>query len=537
MKRNSVVARSPVERAPDSPRRCAALPRIVLRLMVCLAAAVLMLHSQQPAARDLAVTVGKSLLIDSPQTIERVSMATAEHAEAVVVNPREIVVNGKAAGETSLIVWQQGGGRLIFDLHVRPSDNRLEAIQRQIDREAGENAVTVSMEDQNIFLRGTVENLTLAERAMEIAKAFGKPVNLLHVKVPGAEPQILLRVRFANLDRSMSHELGANFFTLNKNLVSQISTQQFSPIRPDEITDAKASFRITDLLNLMVFKPELNIGATIRALESKRILQVLAEPNLLTTNGKAASFLAGGEFPYPTLGGLGTVVIQFREFGVRITFLPNMTPRGTLRMQVTPEVSSLDFANGLVFQGFTIPGLNTRRVSTEVELEQGQSFAIGGLLDNRITESLSKVPGLGDIPLFGKLFRSRQLNKNNTELLVVVTPEVVRPIPAGQAVPELKLPVEPLKDSLTTAPRTPGIDVTGPVPVTPLKQSIPVEDMIQSEKGKMAQGTGAQTPVQYVPTPNWPWLQPPPTVPPSGTPNPVAKPPGEAGVNPGNGRK
>src|SRR6185369_9868445 len=154
-----------------------------------------------------------------------------------------------------------------------------------------------------------------------------------------------------------------------------------------------------------------------------RMLQILAEPNVLAINGHTASFLAGGEFPYPTLqgggGGLGAVTIQFREFGVRIAFTPTLTPRGTIRLNVTPEVSSLDYANGLVFQGFTIPGLATRRVQTEIELEAGQSFAIGGLLDNRDTESLSKIPGLGDIPLFGKLFHSRTITKNNTELLVL----------------------------------------------------------------------------------------------------------------------
>ena len=168
------------------------------------------------------------------------------------------------------------------------------------------------------------------------------------------------------------------------------------------------------------------MGATIKALEARRLLQILAEPNVLAINGKPASFLAGGEFPYPTLqgggGGLGAVTIQFREFGVRINFTPVVTPRGTIRLQVTPEVSSLDFANGLVFQGFNIPALATRRVQTEIELEPGQSFVIGGLLDNRLTETLSKIPGLGH-PFVRKVVPITLLNRNNTELLVMVTPE------------------------------------------------------------------------------------------------------------------
>ncbi len=195
---------------------------------------------------------------------------------------------------------------------------------------------------------------------------------------------------------------------------------------------------------MFLFRPDLNLGATIRALQRKALLEILAEPNVLAIDGKQASFLAGGEYPYPILqgggAGLGTVTIQFREFGVRINFIPTITPRGTIRLEVAPEVSALDFANGLVFQGFTIPALTVRRVSTGVELAPGQSFAIGGLLDRRLTETIQKVPLLADVPLLGKLFRSRSLNRENSELLVIVTPELVRPIQAGQPLPHAGIP-------------------------------------------------------------------------------------------------
>jgi pilus assembly protein CpaC len=213
-------------------------------------------------------------------------------------------------------------------------------------------------------------------------------------------------------------------------------------------------------------------------------VEVLAEPNVLAINGKPASFLAGGEFPYPTIqgggGGIGQVTIQFREFGVRLNFLPTLTPRGTIRLLVAPEVSSLDLANGITLQGATIPGLDIRRVQTEIELDNGQSFVIGGLLNNQISQNLSKVPGLGDIPLFGKLFQSKSLTKNNAELLVLVTPELVRPIPAGEAVPEIGFPRD---DFLSTNQpvRTPGLAVTGPVPVNPPVNTIPVEQLLQNE--------------------------------------------------------
>ena len=222
------------------------------------------------------------------------------------------------------------------------------------------------------------------------------------------------------------------------------------------------------------------------------------------STASTASFLAGGEFPYPTLqgggGGLGAVTIQFREFGVRINFTPVITPRGTIRLQVTPEVSSLDFANGLVFQGFTIPALSTRRVQTEIELEDGQSFVIGGLLDNRATETLSKIPGLASIPLLGKLFRSRSISKNNTELLVMVTPELVRPIPRGQPVPDVKMPKPFLNGTRPRSPQTPGMDVTGPVPDKPPTETVPVEQLIQSQKASAGAAVTSGAPqIQFVP--------------------------------------
>jgi len=205
---------------------------------------------------------------------------------------------------------------------------------------------------------------------------------------------------------------------------------------------------------------------------------------VLAQNGKQASFLAGGEFPFPTVssaaGGTPIVSIQFREFGVRLTFIPTITPRGTIHLQVAPEVSALDFTNGLSISGFNVPALTTRKLNTQVELSEGQSFAIGGLLDNRTTDTIEKIPLLGDIPLLGKLFQSKSVSKQNTELIVIVTPELVRPVPAGQPIFELKFPTPFLPPNTGKEPRTPGIDSTGPVPATPPKAAIPIENLLQS---------------------------------------------------------
>jgi len=433
--------------------------------------------------------------------IQRVSVAEEKIAEAVVVNPKEVLVNGKTPGETSLILWQQGGNRILFDLHVRANPARLDAVRAQLKQELSGQEVSITLEGDSVFLRGTAKDLVSAERALAIAETLGKPVNLLHVKVPPVEEQVLLKVRFANVDRAASLDLGANILSTGAlNTQGQITTGAFSPARAVGVV-GESPLNLTDALNVFLFRPDLNLGATIRALQSKRLLEVLAEPNLLAINGKPASFLAGGEFPVPIvqagIGGAGAISIQWREFGVRLNFVPTVTPRGTIRLQAMPEVSSLDYANALVISGFTVPAISTRRVQTEIELESGQSFAIAGLLDNRVIDNLSKIPGIGDIPLLGKLFQSRSRTKSDTELLVVVTPEVVRPIPAGQPVPGVKMPQEFLKGGAPSAPRTPGLEVTGPVPVKPTLETLPVEQL----QPKAAPTGGTAAPVQAPATP------------------------------------
>jgi pilus assembly protein CpaC len=277
------------------------------------------------------------------------------------------------------------------------------------------------------------------------------------------------------------------------------------------MVDQDGKLSLSDALNILLLRRDLNLAATIKALQAKSLLEVLAEPNVLAINGKQASFVAGGEFPFPTLqgggSGLGAVTIQFREFGIRLQFLPTVTPRGTIRLQVMPEVSSLDFAHGLTFQGFNIPALATRRIQTEIELESGQSFAIAGLLDNRLTETLAKVPGLANLPLLGKLFTTKSWQRQNGELLVLVTPELVRPIPADQPLPNVHF-AKPVKMDGTAdeVPQTSRMSVTGPVPVTPQSETVPVEQLMELRKA--GQAPAAPAAVQFVPVPVAPAAEP-----------------------------
>jgi pilus assembly protein CpaC len=456
----------------------------------------------EQSSNELLVTVGKSVLVDSSLPIERVSVGFGDIAEATAVNPREVLINGKAAGETSLIIWQRGGSKQFFDITVRPSrfvaDTRLNGLRRQLAKELPGQSIDLSTENDIIFLRGTVKDITSSDRAVAIASTVGKVVNLLYVNAPAPETQILLKVRFASVDRNLSNQLGINIFSLGAtNTIGSTSTGQFSP-PPGYTIDGAFSkgnlnspwitkgYTLSNALNLFFFRPDLDLGATIQALEVKGVLQILAEPNVLAENGKQASFLAGGEFPFPTVQGIGggtgagAVTITFKQFGIRLNFIPTLMPSGNIHLQVAPEVSSLDFTSGLSIQGFNVPALTVRRVNTDVNLSEGQSFAIGGLLDNRVTETFEKIPFLGDVPILGKFFQSRSRNKQNTELLVIVTPEIVKPIPAGQPLPQLNFPMPFLQSNTGKEMRTPGQNITGPVPVTPPNKTIPVEKLMQS---------------------------------------------------------
>jgi pilus assembly protein CpaC len=488
--------------------------------------------AQTPGATGrLTVTVGKSLIIDSAVNIQRVSVANGELVEAVAVDPREVLINGKGPGETSLVVWQQNGNRLLYDLTIRPSPARLEAVRQQISREFPDDNIDVTFVNDTAFVRGTVKDVIAADRVMAITTTLGKSINLLRVDVPPVEGQVLLRVRFASVDRSVETDLGLNLLSNAFNQTTAISTQQFGPpIINNNSGNAQTSPTINQPLNVFLFRPDINLLATIRALQARNALEMLAEPNVMAIDGKQASFVAGGEFPFPTLqggAGVGAVTIQFREFGVRLNFLPNITPRGTIRLQVAPEVSSLDFAHAVTFQGFTIPALTTRRVLTEVELESGQSFVIGGLLDNSTTENLSKIPGLANIPLLGKLFESKTLIKSNTELLVIITPEVVRPIPAGRPVPDLRYQIPFLPPNTSTEMRQPGISQTGPVPVRPAADSIRIEELAQDKVKGQGPQNSAMPQFQLVPVPV-PQAAPPPN--PGLTAPPVPQAPNSGGA-------
>ncbi len=457
----------------------------------------------QDSANELSVSVGKTVLIDCAKPVARVAIGLPEVAEASAISPTEIMVIGKAAGETSLILWDTKGNRQFFNVTVRPSsgisNDRLESVRRQLQMELPGQPLRISADRDNIFLRGTVRDLNSAARAEEIVATAGKVINLLNVEVPAADPQILLKVRFTSIDRSKGIQAGLNIFSSGfGNTLAGINTGQYSPPSVGLPSGGQSgTTTVSNELNLFAFLPGLNLGATLEALESKGIAQTLAEPNIIASNGKQASFLAGGEFPIPIAQGGGSgassaITIEFKEFGIRLNFIPTITPRGTIRLQVAPEVSALDYAHAVEIGGAEVPALTSRKVNDEVELADGQSFVIGGLLDNEDTETFQKIPFLGDIPFIGKFFQSMSKNRTNTELIVIVTPSIVQPIPAGVATPELKYPSPFLPPNSGIAMHHPDEKPAGATAAT-APPSIPLEtllDSLKSEKPLMIESAG-----------------------------------------------
>lgn len=412
---------------------------------------------------ELRLTVGKSIVLDYPGDIRQISTSDPGIVDAVAVSTREVLLNAKAAGTATVVVWARSGERTIYSVNI---EQNLEPLRRMLKDTFPTESIQVQSTKDSIALTGQVSTKDIAERAIAMVTPFGRSiVNNLKVAPLPVDKQILLRVRFAELNRNVTTAFGVNLVSTGAtNTIGTISTGQFSAPRPAEI-GRNTTFSLTDALNIFAFRPDLNLGALVRALQSQGLLQIIAEPNLVTTNGKEASFLVGGEFPVPVLqggGNAGAVTIQFREFGIRLTFNPVLTENGTIKMYVKPEVSTIDLANAVSLSGFLIPALATRRMETNVELGPGQSFVIGGLIDDRVQETMNKIPGLANIPLLGTLFKSREERKNKTELIVMVTPEVTKPLEPGEAVPMPPMPKEFLTPMIPAEKRSANDPVDKP---------------------------------------------------------------------------
>jgi pilus assembly protein CpaC len=404
---------------------------------------------EQQGSAPLRVMVNKSLLINTTERLKRISVTDPSVADALVVTPTQILVHGRAPGEVSLLIWDELERSRSFDLRV---DVDVSATAEEEKRVFPDEQIEVTPSRSAIVLSGHVSTEDVSKRAGMIAEAYSKNVvNVLTFGPVGAQ-EVLLEVKFAEVDRSAVTQLGVNLFSTGAaNTIGTATTGQYGGLTvttnstststtgsttTTSNTATKPVINLTNPLNLFLFRSDINLGAVVQALQQKNLLQILAEPNLIAVNGKEASFLAGGEFPFPIVQpgqGFTAVTISFKEFGVRLRFTPVIMPNGNIHLRVVPEVSNLDFTNGLTISGFTVPALSTRRADTEFELQDGQSFVIAGLMDNRVTNIVNKVPGLGDIPVLGNFFKSKNAQRSKTELMVLCT--VRRISPSAQPAP------------------------------------------------------------------------------------------------------
>ena len=417
----------------------------------------------QSGPEDIRLTVGKSVVIDYPADIARISTSNADVVDASPVTTREILIHGKSFGTVTLVVWSKAGQRNFYNITV---EQNLDPLRRLLKDTFPKEEFTLISSRDSLALNGRVSTKEVAERATALSTPFAKTVvNNLEVAPLPIDKQVLLRVKFAELDRNAASQFAVNYISTGAtNTIGRVTTGQFPAPIPSAVGGgpggtSATTFSVTDALNIFAFRPDLNLGLLLKALQTKALVQILAEPNLVTTNGKEASFVVGGEFPVPVLQGganSGAVTVQFREFGVRLTFNPVITENKTIKMYVKPEVSELDFGHAVSVSGFTIPALSSRKMETNIELGEGQSFVIAGLIDNRLTESMSRIPGLASLPILGNFFKSRDVSKNNTELIVMVTPEITMPLQAGDVKPAVPMP----KDFLSRI--TPGVPENAP---------------------------------------------------------------------------
>jgi pilus assembly protein CpaC len=457
--------------------------KFVLILLIAVASPRFALAEETSAVKLL---VGRSTIVDVGSAIARVSLTSADIADAVVTSANQLLVNGKMPGTISMYVWERTGGLHRYEIVVQRD---LAYLNDQIKRLFPGEDIEAQSSGKGIVLSGLVSSKAVFDKVSTVAGGYvekaDEVVNMLKVQETAATNQVLLRVRFAEVSRSAMTELGVSLFTSPtgaNNTLGRVTTGQFAAPGFDGISATKSSssfgssvasatgtFTFSDFLNLFLFSEKYDIGAMVKALQTKGMFQSLAEPNLVSESGKEASFLAGGEFPVPIAQGSGintAITVQYKEFGIRLNFTPIVTGN-RVHLKVRPEVSTLDFANGVVLQGFRIPALSTRRTETEIELVDGQTFAIAGLMNNSVNSTLQKIPGIGDIPILGALFNSKQAQKNQTELVVMITPQILQRNSAGvtTTLPRMSepyLPPLPAKKSFDTPP--PAFTVPPPPP-------------------------------------------------------------------------
>ncbi len=414
----------------------------------------------------LHLLIGHSMFLKTTDKLHRVYVGSPKVLQSFIPSPKEVVITAVAPGTSSVALWNTAGQSVLYEVSA---DLDVTKLRHSIADALPGQEVHVDSQEGRVYLSGTVIGDDAYKQTLQMASLYSKDVVSSLVVTYVHPPQVRLQVRIAEVDRAKLDQFGFNFFSGGKNPASA-TTGQFSSLSTSQTSSSasgggsaiQTALAVSNPLNFFLYNTNLNIGATLADLEAHNVLQILAEPSITTVSGHEGDFLSGGEFPYPVIqGGAGnfaSVTIMFRPYGVKVQFTPTVNPDGTILLKVAPEVSALDYTNTVTISGYTIPAISTRRAKTEVELRNGQSFSISGLLDHRTTVLLNKTPGIASVPILGELFKSKNNNHSVDELVVIVTASIVDPLHEDtptklpkQALPNLS--VDQFDKSVNPAPK------------------------------------------------------------------------------------
>lgn len=416
---------------------CAKIQSVIIILLLVF---LVLLEAQATASspelesieiRKISLSSGKSIVLRSDSPIQRISIANPDIADFILMSPQEIYITAKEAGLTNLMLWQDNRVAAIYDLVVRYDISDLKQRLHEILPE--ESDLRVMATNDSITVAGKISNAAALSQALALARSYapeGKIQNLIQV---GGVHQVMLEVHISEMSRQLTKRLGINFAGTDGDSFGVSMLGGLSQVvKPSDAVLASEAlgFAISPAVDALFRFSTGNVTWTgfIAALQEDGLIKILAEPTLVTLSGQSANFLAGGEFPVPVPQGLGTVAIEYKPFGVGLVFTPTVLSENKISIQVSPEVSDIDLSTAIQLSGFVIPGLRTRRASTTIELGDGQSFAIAGLLRESVRTITSKFPLLGSIPILGALFQSKLFQKEESELIIIVTPHLVKPL-------------------------------------------------------------------------------------------------------------
>jgi pilus assembly protein CpaC len=429
-----------------------------------------------PALLRLEVTIGKSQVLNLQEPFARVSVTNPAIADVFVVTPNQILINGKAVGTTSLVVFYPTK-TVFFDVLVQTD---LALLRERLRDVAPRDAIQVHAAQDAIILEGNVSSERTTAGAIEVAGVFapkGKVISLLSL-IDVKPQQVLLQVHVAEIARASLRELGFSARALGQAFQGaafpgnpfSLPIGTLGPVVANGVFgQASPDFQFSGS-SFFLSSGRRDYAGVVRALADRNVLRTLAKPNLVTQSGKEAKFLSGGEFPFPVAQSNNTISIEFKEFGIGLVFLPVVVDGETINLRVRPEVSSLDFSQGLQSAGFNIPVIRKNEAATTVNLRDGESFAIAGLVNNEVRQAVAKIPVLGDIPILGALFRSTRFQNNETELLFLVTVKLVKAdAPGSGPDPRRLMDLRPEeKKDFTLVPGIPGV---GDIVTQPFGQS------------------------------------------------------------------